>query len=336
MKSISATTLVTMLLVPAAATGNDMDACSATARRQFRACGHELRADYLTAVAGCINESRRSDREECLDEASTERGEATELCAGQRDARLEVCAAIGEARYDPDFSPGRFDRSFTNPTHPNRYFPLTIGNHWEYRSGGEHVTVDVLKRTKLIDGVRCIVVRDRVFDGGDLVEDTDDWFAQAKDGAVWYCGEEVKDYESFEGDRPGLPELVSIDGSFKAGRDGDKPGTIFLAHPVKGDVYREEFSLGSAEDVAEVLSTTYRYGTSRQLDRFVPRALADRLCAGDCVVTRNHTPLEPGVVERKYYAPGIGLFLETVPATGEIVRLTACNFDPRCASLPTR
>jgi hypothetical protein len=172
-----------------------------------------------------------------------------------------------------------------------------------------------------------------VKDDGDLVEDTDDWFAQAKDGNVWYCGEEVKDYETFEGDRPETPELVSIDGSFKAGRDGDKPGIIFRASPARGDVYREEFSLGNAEDVTEVLSTTYAYGRARELDRFVPRRLAELLCAGDCVVTRNFTPLEPGISARKYYAPGIGFFLETKDE-GTAVQLVRCNFDPRCARLP--
>jgi hypothetical protein len=93
--------------------------------------------------------------------------------------------------------------------------------------------VRVLNETKAIAGVTCIVVRDQVFDDGDLIEDTDDWYAQAKDGNVFYCGEEVKDFGSFEGDNPRKPELVSIDGSFKAGRDGDKPGIIFQAFPIR-------------------------------------------------------------------------------------------------------
>ena len=38
--------------------------------------------------------------------------------------------------------------------------------------------------------------------------------------------------------------------------------------------------------------------------------------------------------ERKYYAPGIGVFLETAPQTGEVIRLVKCNVDPRCAQLP--
>jgi hypothetical protein len=169
---------------------------------------------------------------------------------------------------------------------------------------------------------------------GDLVEDTDDWFAHARDGDVYYCGEEVKDYESFDGDSPRRPELVDTDGSFKVGRDEDLPGVIFRWAPVAGEAYRQEFSLGNAEDVAEVVSTTYAFGSSPMLDQFVPRDLVQTFCARDCVVTKEYSPLEPGVFERKYYAPGIGLILEVNPGTGEFLRLTECSFDTRCAALP--
>ncbi len=188
-------------------------------------------------------------------------------------------------------------------------------------------------------GVRCIVFRDLVMKGGELVEATDDWYTPAKDGSVWYCGEEVKDFESFDGDDPRRPELVSIDGSFKAGREHDKGGVIFLASPAPGAVYVEEFSLGNAEDVTEVLSTTYAFGNDPALDEGVPQQLAERLCSGDCVVTKNFSLLEPGIFARKYHARGIGVFLEVEldPETGELgaVQLVNCNFDPKCVGLPT-
>ena len=66
----------------------------------------------------------------------------------------------------------------------------------------------------------------------------------------------------------------------------------------------------------------------------MPPKLAKLLCTGDCVVTRNFSLLEPGAFERKYYAPGIGVFLEVEPGHGEVVRLVKCNVDPRCALLP--
>lgn len=306
--------------------------CSATATALFRACGFEVNDGYSKEIAVCINVSDTAERRQCFAEARASRLEGAGLCAERRKWRLDACKSLGEGRYDPDFEPASFDDP-RNPSRPNPYFPLRVGGVWEYRGGTEVNTVEVLDETKRIDGVTCIVVNDVVTKGGDLVEDTDDWFALAKDGNVWYCGEEVKDFESFEGDDPRKPELVSIDGSFKAGRDRDKPGIIFQASPAAGQSYLEEFSLGNAEDVTDVLSATYGYGTDPELDRFVPQPLAQLLCSADCVVTLNYSLLEPGVVARKYYARGIGFFLEVKPDTGEAVQLVSCNVDPRCGVL---
>jgi hypothetical protein len=309
--------------------------CSTTASLAFRACEHQAEDDLFIAAAICLNISDDEQREECYADAEEARDEALTLCREQRSTRRDACKSLGEARYDPDIDPELFEDDFASLMNPNRYYPLTIGNRWEYRGGSEINTLEVLNETKQIEGVTCIVVNDQVFKDGQLVEDTDDWFAQARDGNVWYFGEEVKDFESFEGDDPVKPELVSIDGSFKWGRDGDKGGVIFRSSPKKGDVYIEEFSLGNAEDVTEVLSTAYAFGREPALDQLVPEQVAKILCsAGDCVVTRNFSLLEPGVFARKYYAPGIGVFLEVDPDAKEVVQLVNCNFDPRCKTLP--
>jgi hypothetical protein len=306
--------------------------CSATTMAAFDACWAESRASYALALGACAN-LEDDDRAECLADALESRREEDLSCRAQRIARRDLCELLGDEPYDPDFQPELFDADFTRLARPNRYFPLTIGNRWTYRGGNEMVTIEIRNETKLIEGVRCLVVRDQVFVNGDLVEDTDDWFAQAKDGDVYYCGEEVKDFETFDGDNPRRAELVSTDGSFKVGRDEALAGIIFRGVPTKGEVYRQEFSLGNAEDVAEVLSTSYAFGTDPALDELVPRALMQVFCARDCVVTKDFSPLEPGVFERKYYAPGIGLILETNPGTGEVLRLTACSFDTRCGGL---
>ncbi len=230
--------------------------CTQTANGANTACGFEARDDYAKAQAICINLSNAAEGTDCQSEAGVARSEALALCGEQLQARKEVCAAIGEGRYDPDFDPENFEDDFGDQDELNRYFPLAIGNRWEFAGGGEIVRIEVRGDTKLIEGVTCIVVNDVVTIDGELVEDTDDWFAQAENGDIYYCGEEVKDYESFEGDAPRSPELVSIDGSFKVGRDGDKPGISFKGAPRAGQVYRQEFSLGNAEDMAEVLSTT--------------------------------------------------------------------------------
>ena len=308
--------------------------CTQTATLIHRACGYESNDSYLRTVAACINLGDEVARQACLADAKTTLGEAGLLCGEQKASRLDICAAVGERRYDPDFNPGHFESDFTNLSNPNRYMPLGIGNRWDYAGTTETVKVEILNRVKTINGVPCIVQRDQVTMGGFVAEDTLDWFAQAKDGSVWYCGEEVKDYVRFSEDKPPTPELVSIDGSFKAGRDLAKPGIIFLGLPSMGVTYREEAALANAEDVSEIVSTSYRYGDVAELDRFVPKALVQLLCRGDCVVTNAFTAVKPGVIERKYYAPGIGFILQTVPTTGEKVQLVGCNFDSRCGSLP--
>jgi hypothetical protein len=316
--------------------GQSRDVCSKAARAQFSACQAEVKASRFNGKAICFNAPDAAERKECLAELkAAEREEGAELCKEQRDARLELCEALGEGPYLPDFNPANFDTDFANLTNPNPYFPVAIGNRWQYAGGDETVTVEVRNETKLIEGVTCIVVNDVVEVDGVTEEDTDDWFAHAKDGAVYYCGEISKNFELFAGDEPGNAELVGVGGSWKAGRDGDKPGILFPARPAAGSKYRQEWSVGDAEDVAEVLSTTYGFGADPQLDEFVPQVLVQLLCANDCVVTGETTPIEPDEFERKYYARGIGLFLEVDPEAGEIVQLIDCNVDPRCTLLPT-
>lgn len=321
-------------LASAAAT-TDARHCSASARLLHAACGLDADADRLVARAKCEHVADDAARTQCLAESKQARADAGDLCRGQLATRRAACKVLGEARYEPAWEPARFDHDFRKLSNPNPYFPLGIGNRWEYRGGNERNVVEVLDRTKLIAGVTCVVLRDLVWQTGRLVEATDDWFAAGRDGSSWYCGEEVKDYESYKGDRPRRPELVSFDGSFKHGRDHDKGGLIMPAQPRRGQVYLEEFSLGNAEDVSEILSDNYAWGGGKAaLDRLVPRDLALLLCNADCIVTKNYSLLEPGDYALKYYARGIGFFLETMPQDDETLQLVGCNVDPRCAALP--
>ncbi len=307
--------------------------CTATANTIAQSCRYEGLDDYYKARAICINLSETAERQRCNADAQQARTDGAEQCSEQLAGRLAACQLLGEGRYDPEVEPYQFDANFAKVT-LNPYFPLKIGNRWEY-SGSETVLTEVLNRTKWIDELTCVVVRDRVSKDGKLVEDTDDWYAQALNGDVFYCGEEVKDYETFPGDRPGVPELVSRDGSFKHDRDGDVGGTAFLGRPYAGAAYRQEFSVANAEDMAQVLSVNYRYGVNAALDRNVPARLANLLCAaGDCIVTKESNLNEPGKFAYKYYARGIGFFLETKLDNDEVLHLTNCNFDARCTSLP--
>jgi hypothetical protein len=150
------------------------------------------------------------------------------------------------------------------------------------------------------------------------------------------CGEAVSNFETFPGDNPVRPERVSTDGQWKTGRDGVPSGAYILGSPKVGDVHRSEFAPGVAEDTVRYLSTSYGYGTDPGLDQNVPRALIDLFCGShDCWVTLEFTGIEPGAFTRKYYARGVGFILGVDQNTAETVQLVGCNFDQRCANLPT-
>lgn len=316
---LSPAALALVLVAGAAVAANPSHAtnyCSMTADSALTACGHEVEDDFWIAAGNCINIANAGDRGKCEDAADEDRADGHALCAAQFDARTALCAAVGEDRYDPKFNPAKFvdPLEIGVSVEPNPYLPLNQGRQWVYEGGGETVTVTVTPRTKLIGGVTCVVVNDVVEEDGEVVEDTDDWVAQDKLGNVWYCGEIARDFETFDGDAPAVPELVDIGGSWKAFRDHAKPGVLMPAAPQVGTVYRQEFALGDAEDAAEVLSVTGSAATPAGF------------CDGDCVITKEFTPLEPGVFELKHFAPGIGLILEVDPETGERVELVDVNF----------
>ena len=320
---------VVSVFAPSARGANGQRFCSDTAVQLKTSGKSEVVDEFAKTGAVCLNESNAADRSKCISDGEAARAEGLHLVEDRYQARLEICKRVGEKRYDPSFDEQDFITSKPNP-----YFPLEVGNKWVF-GGGEDVEIEVLNETKLIDGVTCRVIRDVVKVKGEVVEDTSDWLARDKNGTIWYCGEEVKDYESFDGDQPRKAELVAIDGSFKVDRDGSKPGTLFLASPKKGVLYREEFSVANAEDVAEILTTNYKYGTDKDLDQLVPKELADRFCSNaDCVVTKAFSAMSPGVIEFKYYAKGIGQFLNVKPDSQEVVYLKSCNVGPLCATLP--
>jgi hypothetical protein len=198
-------------------------------------------------------------------------------------------------RYEPAIDAADFVAGVDNP-----YMPLAPGARWVYEGEAdgetERVEVTVTDERKEVMGVAAVVVRDTVTAGGELVEDTRDWFAQDRAGNVWYLGEETAEYE--EG------EVTSTEGSWQAGVDGALPGIVMPADPAVGDAYRQEYLEGEAEDLAEVLrldaTATVPTGEYR-----------------DLLVTEEWNPLDPEPVEEKYYARGIGLVLEVTTRGGD-------------------
>jgi hypothetical protein len=195
------------------------------------------------------------------------------------------CASSSSQEEDKAYTPHINPADFTT-TIDNEYFPMKPGTTFVYEGGGaEHSEMTVTHDTKKVMGVECVVVEDIEWEGDMLIERTYDWFAQDKEGTVWYFGEDTKEYEN--------GKVVSTKGSWEAGVDAAKPGIIMQAHPKVGQSYRQEYYEGEAEDMAKVLrlneSVTVPYGSFDQV-----------------LVTKEWTPLEPSYVEHKYYARGVG------------------------------
>ena len=187
--------------------------------------------------------------------------------------------------YLPIINPGDFISSVTNP-----FMPLVPGTKYTYQEqtdeGNEAIEVTVTTDILNIIGVNCIVVSDVLKnDKGDVLESTLDWYAQDKDGNVWYFGEDTKTYEN--------GKVSSTAGTWKAGVNGAQPGIAMPGKPLLGIPYRQEYLFNEAEDMGKIISTsetvTVPFGTFN-----------------NCILIEEWTPLEPDVIEHKYYASGIG------------------------------
>jgi hypothetical protein len=192
------------------------------------------------------------------------------------------------ATYAPTIDAANFVKAVDNP-----YFPLVPGTRWVMKSrgteGGETTVTLVTKQTKMILGIACTVVRDEVDKNGQVKELTADWYAQDVDGNVWYMGEQTAEYEN--------GKVTTRAGSWQAGVANAVPGIIMPADPTIGLTYRQEYQKGDAEDLAKVVDTSASADTP--FDAY-----------HDVWVTEDWTPLEPNTVERKFYAPGVGLVME--------------------------
>jgi hypothetical protein len=182
--------------------------------------------------------------------------------------------------------PADFSADITHPLWPMK--PRTRWTYREVETDGtvtDGVVIATTKTQKLASGITGRVVRDTARQGGKIVEDTIDWYAQDSAGNVWYLGEQTAEFEN--------GKVVSRHGSWEGGANKAQPGIILPAHPEVGQRYRQEYLKGEAEDNAQVLAT----------DELV------QVPAGrykHALLTKDTSTIEPNVVEYKLYAPGVG------------------------------
>ena len=207
LKLVRMTVAGTMLVASVAGAKVSQDACKTSSRNMFDSCKAGAASDRSLALGKCANLADAAARKACTQQASSDKKDALQTCKDQRDFRHATCARFGPAPYSPAIDPTNFVATIDNP-----YFPLVPGTTFIYEgqtaNGLEHNEFAVTHNTRVIDGVTCVEVLDTVKLNGELTEDTLDWFAQDKDGNVWYFGENSEELDG------GL--VTSIDGSFTA------------------------------------------------------------------------------------------------------------------------
>jgi hypothetical protein len=176
----------------------------------------------------------------------------------------------------------------------NQWFPLIPGMTWAYRGikdGAPSREIMVAtSKTEMIQGVPCTVISDKLYHSGTLEERTQDYYAQDMDGNVWYFGEDTAELTP-DG------EVKNTSGTWRAGRDGAVAGIFMPADPQVGQSFRQEYYKGEAEDHFRILDLATQVKT--------PGATSD-----EAMLTEEWTPLEPNVLDHKYYVRGIGTVLE--------------------------
>jgi len=182
----------------------------------------------------------------------------------------------------------------TSPNVTNPWFPLRPGTEWVYSGTKDgkptRDVVEVTQRTILIQGARCVVVSDRLYEAGKLEERTSDYYTQDRAGNVWYFGEDTAELNA-------AGKVISTEGTWRAGRDGARAGIYMPARPRPGQTGRQEFYRGQAEDHFRVVSL--------QATVRVPYVSSKA-----ALETREWTPLEPGTLDQKVYVRGIGTVKE--------------------------
>ena len=176
----------------------------------------------------------------------------------------------------------------------NSWFPLVRGSVYVYDGQKDgKVARDVMtvtRKVKTITGIRAAVINDRLFLNGQLAERTTDWYAQDKHGTVWYLGEKTAELNA-------RGKVTSTEGSFLNGRDGASGGIFMPAHPAVGQSFQQEAFKGQAEDHFRILSLATSITTPA-------------VSSNAAMLTEETNPLEPGVVDHKYYVRGIGTVKE--------------------------
>jgi hypothetical protein len=211
-------------------------------------------------------------------------GNASTAARGSEPPAKEISAR--------DFARQTFERSIDVD---NRWFPLRPGTQFWFvgsaRENGKptpHREIfTVTDLTKVVDGVRTVVIWDRDYVRDELVEAEIAFFAQDDDGNVWHLGQYPEEYE--HGKFVGAPAWL-------AGLKGGKPGIVMKAKPRLGT---PSYSEGYAPP-------PINWVDHARVDKVGTRTCVPVACFDRVLVTREFETGKPDAFQLKYYAAGVG------------------------------
>jgi hypothetical protein len=208
---------------------------------------------------------------------------AGRAASGATSSRPQLSAVKGAV-----FDPGRFSHSARVD---NRWLPLEPGTQYVFAGsssdGKKRLVFTVTDLVKVVGGVRNVVVWDRDFTNGELVEAELAFFAQDDAGNVWHTGEYPEEYEG--GKVVNAPAWI-------VGVKGAKAGFEMKATPRLGTA---SYAQGYAPPPVDWTDHAQIYETRG-------KTCVPLRCYGNVLVTREFNPDEPGRSQLKYYAPGVG------------------------------
>ncbi len=198
-------------------------------------------------------------------------------------------------KYAPVVKAANFVLTIDNP-----YLPLTPGATFDYTGTRDTSKlldqVVVTSKTRKLMGVTCIEVDETLLVEDKLARKTASWYAQDIQGNVWLFGEEIRQFNT-------AGKVTSTAGTWLAGSKGALPGILMQANPVADQNYRQDYSKGRAEDMAQVLGLNESVsGPSGSYTGVLE--------------IKEWSALKPKLLENKWYAKGIGLIAAKVVQGG--------------------
>jgi hypothetical protein len=176
----------------------------------------------------------------------------------------------------------------------NRWLPLQPSTQWVFEGftieDGEIIPhlieFTVTDLTKEIDGVPTVVAYIEDYSNDQLVEAEIAFYAQDNDGVVWYLGEYPEEYEN--------------------GRFVEAPAWIAgLENAVAGIKMPAEPQMGTPS-LSQGLAPVVQWSDRGQVYQMGQHTCVPFDCFEDVLLMDEFTLEEPGAIQVKYYAPGVG------------------------------